>query len=253
MPERYLDEACPQMINFAPIIFQTMRLIVFTVSFLISTLLSGQEKPVVVISDTLSYLEQIDKNPNTELVNLENFVPGLKSDIRFALKNNPTGETLYANTGVFVRRPLAVSLGIIQEALNRRGFGLLIFDAYRPYAVAKEMVAQTKNSNDEKLFENSLNHSRGASVDVSLISLSTGEEIQMPTDYCQNNPAAKADFQDLPDNVLENRNLLIELMQKHGFRVNPKQWWHFDFMGWQAFSLMDLSFEELEIINKNMN
>ena len=229
-----------------------MRLTFSIVFFLFTALLFGQEKPKVdVISDTLHYLEQINENPNTEMVNLENFVPGIKPDIRFATKNNPSGRNLYPSAEVFVRRPLAVSLNIIQETLNRRGLGLIIFDAYRPYSAAKRINIQMKDSKYERLFENSINHSRGASVDVSLIDLSTGEEIQMPSDYCQNNPAAKVSFKDLPDNVLENRNILIEVMQQHGFRVNPNQWWHFDFMGWQAFSLMDLSFEELEnIYNK---
>jgi D-alanyl-D-alanine dipeptidase len=142
-------------------------------------------------------------------------------------------------------------LSIIQETLNRRGLGLKIFDAYRPYTLAGKIADQLKGPNYEGLFENSTNHSRGASVDVSLIRLSTDNEVQMPSDYCQDNPAAKVDFEDLPDNVLENRNILIEVMQQHGFRVNPKQWWHFDFMGWQAFNIMDLSFEELDNLNTN--
>lgn len=186
-------------------------------------------------------------------MDLEDFISGLKFDIRWAAVNNITGKKVYPSARAYVRRPVAVSLKIIQEALNRRDLGLKIFDAYRPYAMVENLVAQTKNTKYEWLFEHSSNHSRGASVDVSLINLSTGEELQMPCDYCQNNPAAKVNFEDLPVNVLENRNILIEVMQRHGFRVSANQWWHFDFMGWQAFSLMDLSFEELENLNKNNN
>ena len=62
-----------------------MRLIVYTVFFLITSGLFGQEKTSIeVISDTAKYSEQIKENPNNKLVDLEGFVPGLNLDIRFA-------------------------------------------------------------------------------------------------------------------------------------------------------------------------
>ena len=228
-----------------------MRLIVYSAFFLISAALSGQENTsVTAISDTATYLAQISENPNNELVDLEDFVPGLKLDFRFATKNNIADKPLYKGSKTFVRKPVAVSLGIVQEALNRRGLGLKIFEAYRPYTVAKILDEQTKNPKFKGLLEGNLKHSRGASVDVSLISLATGEEIQMPSGYCQSMDATRTDYPDLPANVLENREIIIQVMQQHGFRVSPNQWWHFDFMGWQAFEMMDLTFDELENINK---
>lgn len=239
------------MINFAAIIEMAMRLIIYIVFFLISVSIMGQENlKTNVIGDTIVYLRQIEENPNNELVDLENFVPGLNFDIHFATKDNVTDEQLYSIKKAFARRPVAVSLSIIQEALNRRGLGLLIFDAYRPYADAIKIGDRMKNSESDGFLENNIKHSRGGSVDVSLISLTTGEEIQMPSGYCQNIKVTHTDYPDLPDNVIANREILIEVMQQHGFRVSPKQWWHFDFMGWQAFDLMNVSFEELENINK---
>ena len=245
-----VDEASLQLINFAAIIEMAMRLITYIVFFLISASIMGQENlKTSVIGDTIGYLRQIRENPNNELIDLEDFVPGLNLDIRFAAKDNVTGEQLYSNSKAFARRPVAVSLSIIQEALNRRGLGLIIYDAYRPYADAKKLANRMKNSESDGFLENNIKHSRGASVDVSLISLTTGEEIQMPSGYCQNMEATQTDYSDLPDNVIANREILIQVMQQHGFRVSPKQWWHFDFMGWQAFDLMNLSFEELENVN----
>ena len=247
----YLQISGENMFNFAAFIEVTMRLIVYAILFLISSGLFGQEKKsVVVINDTSKYLEQVRENPNNELLDLEDFIPGLKLDIRFATINNIVGEKIYASPKAFVRKPMAVSLEIIQEALNRRGFGLVIYDAYRPFSIVEKIDEQMKNPADEALLENSVKHSRGASVDVSLFNLATGEEVQMPSGYCQKIEATNTNYQDLPDNVLENREILIQVMQQHGFRVNPNQWWHFDFMGWQAFELMDLSFEEIENMNK---
>ena len=46
--------------------------------------------------------------------------------------------------------------------------------------------------------------------------------------------------------IRKNRKTLIDAMEKHGFKVNASEWWHFDFIGWQRFAVMDIDFEELE-------
>ena len=46
--------------------------------------------------------------------------------------------------------------------------------------------------------------------------------------------------------IQKNRDLTISIMSKHGFKVNSSEWWHFDFIGWQKFDVLDISFEELE-------
>lgn len=46
--------------------------------------------------------------------------------------------------------------------------------------------------------------------------------------------------------VRKNRALLINAMEKHGFKVNSSEWWHFDFIGWQKYEVLDIDFEELE-------
>jgi D-alanyl-D-alanine dipeptidase len=90
-------------------------------------------------------------------------------------------------------------------------------------------------------------HNRGCSVDVSLVDLKTGAELAMPTEYDNFTAKAGARYPDLQLTVLQNRDLLIRVMDKHGFKVMPSEWWHFDFNGWQSFSLMDLSAEELVV------
>lgn len=229
----------------------TVKLIVFSSFFLIAALLHGQENTgETIISDTAVYLEQLAVSPNNQMVDIENYIHGIKCDVKLATKDNPVKEEVYLYNRAFVRKPLAMSLEIIQENLNRRGLGLKIFDAYRPYSVSKAINDQLTNTAFELMMVDAKKHSRGASVDVSLISLETGEEIQMPSGYFQDNEAAAVDFQHLPENVIKNREILIEVMQQHGFRVSPDHWWHFDFMGWQGFSFLDLSFEKLEILEQ---
>lgn len=229
----------------------TVKSTVFTSFFLITTLLNGQEKTgETIVSDTALYIEQLAASPNNQMVNVEDFVYGIKCDVRFATKDNPMKEEVYSSNTVFVRKPVALSLEIVQENLSKRGLGLKIFDAYRPYSASQALKDQFTNTVYKQLMTDAEKHSRGASVDVSLINLETGEEIQMPSGYFQNTEAAAISYQSLPKNVIENREILIEVMQQHGFRVSPEHWWHFDFMGWQGFSLLDLSIKELEILDQ---
>ncbi len=73
----------------------------------------------------------------------------------------------------------------------------------------------------------------------------TGKEIPMPTDYDEFTERAHPEYMDFPEEVIANRNFLFDLMAYHGFTHYPTEWWHFDYNGWEAFPLMDLSFEEL--------
>lgn len=225
-------------------------LLLITPIFFIGQSLHDYEKNIVVIRDTSIYEVQVNKNAANQLVEIVDIVPGVKLDIRYATTNNFTGEKIYNSPKAFVRQPVAVSLRIIQESLNKKGLGLVVFDAYRPYAVTVKFYETYKDTNYVASPWQGSRHNRGAAVDVSLINIETWEELQMPTGFDNFTEAAHPDYNNLPDNVLKNREILIHVMQNHGFRVNTNAWWHYDFIGWEAYSLMDISFEDLERINR---
>ena len=224
-------------------------LIIILPCFVIGQLAIDYEKDIVVIRDTAIYSSQVKKSPANQLVEIIDYVPGVKLDIRYATTNNFTEEIIYNSPKAFVRQPVAKSLRIIQESLNKQGLGLVIFDAYRPYSATVKFYEIYKDTNYVASPWKGSRHNRGAAVDVSLVDLETGEELQMPTGYDNFSEAAHPDYNNLPENVLKNREILINEMQNHGFRVYPYEWWHFDFIGWEAYDLMDLSFEELKIDN----
>jgi len=89
-------------------------------------------------------------------------------------------------------------------------------------------------------------HNRGCAVDVSLIDLKTGKELEMPTAFDDFTERANPYYSNIPVIAKKNRSLLIDVMKKYGFTVYDSEWWHFDFNGWQNFSLLDLDFEELK-------
>ncbi|MDG1136423.1 MAG: M15 family metallopeptidase [Bacteroidales bacterium] len=228
-----------------------LTIIVFTI---LPAIFVGQNnynfnKNLLVISDTSQYLLQLSESSTYELVDIEEYVPGIKLDIKYASPNNLIGERIYPVSKAIVRRPLAESLYKIQKSLNNYGLGLVIFDGYRPYGATVRVYELYKDTNFIASPWQGSHHNRGASVDVSLIDLEYGQEIQMPTGYENYSEASHINYQNLPKNVLDNREILISEMQNNGFKVNPKKWWNFDFIGWQEYDIMDLTFEEIEQIN----
>lgn len=199
-----------------------------------------------VVNDLSDYNKSINENPNNELVDLEEFIPGIILDIRYATKNNFTNQKVYNQAKAYVRWPVAKSLKFVNEELKKRNYALKIYDAYRPYSATVLFYEIYKDTTFVASPWTGSRHNRGAAVDVSIVDLQTGEEIQMPTGFDDFTNVAKPDFNDLPENVIQNRDYLITLMQNHGFRVYHSEWWHYDFMGWEGFDIMDISFEELE-------
>lgn len=228
-----------------------MRLIITVLSVLVFASSFAQESKIYnsnlyIINKIDDYNKTIEENPNNELIDLEEFIPGIILDIRYATENNFMGTKVYKQAKAYVRWPVAQSLKFINEELIKRNFALKIYDAYRPYSATVLFYEVYKDTTYVASPWSGSRHNRGAAVDVSIVDLATGEEIQMPTAYDDFTEVAHPDHMDLPENVITNRNLLITIMQQHGFRVYHSEWWHFDFMGWEGFPLMDLSFEELE-------
>jgi D-alanyl-D-alanine dipeptidase len=154
-------------------------------------------------------------------------------------------QVMYNQARAFARKPVIDQLKKIQAALKTKGYGLKIYDAYRPYAIT---IAFWEKASDKAFVANPAKgskHNRGCAVDLTLINLKTGKDIPMPTPYDSFAPEAAPHFQNLPKEIIKNRDLLISTMQANGFKVINNEWWHFDFNSWQDYDLMDIPFEKL--------
>lgn len=192
------------------------------------------------------YLSNKTANPQNELINLEKYIPGIKLDIRYATTNNFTKEKIYNLSRAYARRPVAESLKKAQEAFNKLGFGIKIFDAYRPYAATMKFYEVYHDTTYVASPYRGSRHNRGCAIDMTIFDLKTGEDLPMPTEYDSFRKEAWPSTPVKDPIIRKNRDLIISVMQKHGFKVNGSEWWHFDFIGWQKFDVMDISFEELE-------
>lgn len=155
------------------------------------------------------------------------------------------GQTMYKQARAFARRPVVEKLKLIQIELKKKGYGLKIYDGYRPYAVTVSFYEKASDKNFVANPAKGSKHNRGCAVDLSIIDLKTGKDVPMPTPYDSFEPAAAPHYNELPAPIIKNRDFLINTMQAHGFKVIYNEWWHFDFLGWQDYDLMDIPFEKL--------
>lgn len=197
-----------------------------------------------VVRDPRTYQQLVQRDPDKELVDVQRIMP-VVIDVRYATANNFMHTPLYPEARVFLRRPAAYALRDVQAELAPRGLALKIFDGYRPYSVTERMWEPVRNPDFVADPAKGSRHNRGAAVDLTLIDLQSGAELEMPTPYDDFTPRARQDFNDLPPNAIANRTTLREVMVRHGFDPLPSEWWHFDYRRWERFELMDLPFEAI--------
>ena len=185
----------------------------------------------------------------SELVEVVKLDPTIKLDIRYATTNNFLHRPVYTQARAFLQRPAAEALVRAQRTLNAKGYGVLVFDGYRPWSVTK--IFWDSASAEERRIEFVANprkgsrHNRGCAVDLSLVDLKTGTEVSMPSGYDE---FSKRAFPDYAGGTAESRalrDLLRTAMEEEGFTVYPAEWWHFDYKDWRQYRIMDVPFESL--------
>ncbi len=207
----------------------------------------GQNKYGLKPTNYVEYQSTVKTNPNKELIDLEKFVPGLILDIRYATTNNFTGEKIYNLSKAYARKPVAEALKKIQVELKKEGLGIKMFDAYRPYKATVKFYEVYHDTTYVASPYRGSRHNRGCALDLTIIKLSTGEELQMPTGYDSFKKEAWPTSIVKDPIIKKNRAKLITVMEKHGFKVNSSEWWHYDFIGWKQYEVLDIDFEELEV------
>ncbi|MEE1946471.1 M15 family metallopeptidase [Pedobacter sp. KR3-3] len=200
---------------------------------------------LAIVSDYKTYKADLRTHPNNELVEIKKAIPSVVLDIRYATTNNFMQQVMYKQARAFARKPVVEQLKKIQAVLNQKGYGLKIFDGYRPYAITVAFYQKASDKNFVANPNKGSKHNRGCAVDLTIIDLKTGKDVPMPTPYDSFAPEAAPHYQKLPANVIKNRDFLIATMQANGFKVIYNEWWHFDFNGWQEYDLMDIPFEKL--------
>lgn len=215
------------------------------------SLLYGQQKHLnkyglYVVDNINTYKALVKKDSSNKLVNLKKLIPSIKLDIRYATKNNFLGEPVYKSAEAFLRLPAAYALKNAVKELKIMGLGIKVFDGYRPYSATVKFYKKVKDTVYVASAWTGSRHNRGCAVDLTLISLKTGRQLEMPTGFDSFAEKAHSGYLNLPPNEIRNRDLLIGVMTKYGFNNYPGEWWHYDYKDWKKYDLMDISFEELD-------
>jgi zinc D-Ala-D-Ala dipeptidase len=208
------------------------------------TIAFGQVKPV---RNHKIYKQQVHTDSLLKMIELKTVMPDLVYDLRYGTKNNFTYIKLYKQSTItFLRLPAAAALKNVENALEQKGYRLKIFDAYRPYSVTKKMWSLV---GDDRYVANPAKgsgHNRGLAVDLTIIDLKTGNELNMGTGFDSFTDSAHQDFIKLPITVLQNRKLLEATMEQYGFEPLQTEWWHYSWPNDRHYDVLDLDFKKLK-------
>ena len=161
------------------------------------------------------------------MVEILDYIPDIKVELRYATENNFTGKQIYDFTDARLRYGTVLKLKAAQAQLQQEGLTLLIWDAYRPVSAQFNLW----NACPDPVYVANPNtgyssHSQGNTVDVTIVQTS-GAPVEMPTDF--DNFTAKADrnYEDCTSQEAANAQKLEDIMVQAGFNPYSGEWWHF--------------------------
>lgn len=179
------------------------------------------------------------KNPESapsELVDIKKVDPTIVIDLRYATTNNITGRALYSpDMPALIRYSVAQRLARAQAYLQANGYGLKIWDAYRPPAAQEQLWKLSPHAAyvADPHGRGSL-HSWGVAVDATMIT-ADGQDVEMPTDFDAFVPAADLHYKGNRPEVARNLRILQQAMKRGGFYGMRTEWWHFIAYDWKKY------------------
>jgi zinc D-Ala-D-Ala dipeptidase len=191
------------------------------------------------------------KDPNAtraaDLVELVKLDATIKLDIRYAGTNNFLGKPVYKEARAFLQRPAADALVDAHRELARDGYGLLIHDGYRPWTITKLFWDMTSGFQREFVADPATGskHNRGCAVDLTMYDRALGTAVEMPSGYDEMTRRAYPEYTGGAPEARAKRDLLRAAMERHGFTVEPNEWWHFNYKDWTQYPILDIAFGEI--------
>lgn len=176
-------------------------------------------------------------------------IPDVVLEMRYAGNNNFMGKPIsgYNKPMAILSKPAAEALYLVQQELKNEGFCLKIFDAYRPQQAVDEFITWARDPGDTLMKQeyypdvdkrNLFNygyistrsgHSRGSTIDITLIDANTGKEVDMGGSYDFFGEISHHNSPEITAEQKQNRELLKKVMAKHGFYPYMQEWWHYTF------------------------
>ena len=172
--------------------------------------------------------------PDTSWVELIQLDSTFVLDVKYATKDNFTGEILYDCGRVLLRKKVAEDLVKAHQIVKAKGYRMKIYDGYRPLAVQWRMWEKTPNKNYVADPRKGSMHNRGCAIDLTLVD-AAGNELDMGSPFDFFGKEAHLDFPHSKQ-VRENRRILQDAMKSNNFRTIKTEWWHFSHRNLYAIS-----------------
>ena len=182
-----------------------------------------------------------------ELVEVVTLDPTVRLDVRYATANNFLGRAVYSEARVFLQRPAAEALVRASRRVREAGYGLLLFDGYRPWSVTKMFWDATPAGKKQFVADprKGSRHNRGCAIDLTLYELASGREVEMPGAYDEMTERSYPTYAGGAAEARRVRDVLRSAMEAEGFTVYEFEWWHFDYRDWREYPILDLPFAAL--------
>ncbi|WP_136708878.1 D-Ala-D-Ala dipeptidase VanX [Agromyces sp. H66] len=182
-----------------------------------------------------------------EFVYLDEHIAGIRWDAKYSTWDNFTGRPVdgYHANRIIGTRALCDAVGRARDVAASRGFGLLIWDGYRPQRAVDDFLRWSRQPEDGRtkprhypniarpeMFDLGYvaarsGHSRGSTVDLTLYRLATGERVVMGGDHDLMDPVSHHGAEGIPDAEARNRRHLRSIMEACGFSAYAAEWWHY--------------------------
>ncbi len=193
-----------------------------------------------------SYKSDVTNNP-ADFVLLSDYVPSVIQEIRYYSTYNFIGDRIdgYEEPCALLTKDAARALKSASNELMVQGYRFKVFDAYRPACAVKHFVLWGLEDQDirmkpyfypelqkQELFEKGYvakksSHSRGSTIDLTLLDMSTGKELDMGSPFDLFSEVSHPDYKGITDEQFENRMILRKVMLRNGFKPIDCEWWHF--------------------------
>ena len=199
----------------------------------------------LVVSDSINYaIKKYSKNEllgfkDSTFVDLKKLDTSFVYDMKYATIDNFLKEKVYDCNNCLVRYKTARYLIKANDSLKRLGYKIKFFDCYRPLTIQKKMWKIFPDARYVAKPKKGSNHNRGSAVDITLVNINNGKDLEMGTPFDFFGNKAHHAYSYLPKTVLDNRKLLKSVMESNGFRSITSEWWHYNLINSPRFKVSD--------------
>ena len=186
--------------------------------------------------------QNLDIVNDTTFVNLKDYSSDFIYNMKYATADNFLKTKVYDCEACYLRYKTVKALIKANEKFMKKGYKIMLFDCYRPLDIQKKMWQIVSNPNYVADPKKGSIHNRGGAVDISLVD-STGIAIDMGTPFDFFGIEASHDYENLSEEVKENRRMLRKIMTRSGFRIFESEWWHYNLKNARRESLSNFKWK----------